>query len=269
VDPQEGVPLVPQREPLPTRVQDTAALPPSYDDVIVRGLVDLGLDDDLGGDPAVRAAIDGHARLLLAWTRHINLTAIRDPSAVATAHVLDSLSALPWLRDRAAERILDLGSGGGYPGLPLAAAMPDAAFTLAEPIAKKARFLRAVVEATGLADRVTVLAVRAEALAAERGRRGTWQAVTARAVASTADLVELAFPLLAPGGSLVAFKRGDLAAELAAARRAIDALGGGSLYVLDVTVPGLTDHRLAIATRTGAVPDAYPRDPTIRRRRPW
>ena len=102
-----------------------------------------------------------------------------NPSAVATAHVLDSLSALPWLRDRGAERVLDLGSGGGYPGLPLAAAMPDAAFTLAEPIAKKARFLRTVVEATGLADRVTVLTARAEALAADPGRRGTWSVVTA------------------------------------------------------------------------------------------
>jgi 16S rRNA (guanine527-N7)-methyltransferase len=269
VDPQEGVPLAQEREPLPTRVQDTPTLPASYDDTLVRGLVDLGLRDDLARDPAARAAIDGHVRLLLAWTRHINLTAIRDPSGVATAHVLDSLSALPWLRDAAAERILDLGSGGGYPGLPLAAALPDAAFTLAEPIAKKARFLRAVVEATGLADRVTVLTARAETLAAEPGCRGTSQAVTARAVASTADLVELAFPLLAPGGSLVAWKRGDLAAEFAAARRAIDALGGGTLDVRDVTVAGLTDHRLAIATRTGVVPDAYPRDPTARRRRPW
>jgi 16S rRNA (guanine527-N7)-methyltransferase len=259
----------PQREPLPTRVQDTPTLPASYERALVRGLVDLGLDDDIGRDPAIRAAIDGHVRLLLAWTRHINLTAIREPSAVATAHVLDSLSALPWLRDRHPERILDLGSGGGYPGLPLAAALPEAAFTLVEPIAKKARFLSAVVEATGLADRVTVLSARAEALAAEPGCRGAWSVVTARAVASTADLVELAFPLLRPGGALLAWKRGDLAAEIAAARRAIDALGGGALEVHDVIVAGLTDHRLAIATRTGVVPDAYPRDPTARRRRPW
>ena len=261
--------MVQEREPLPTRVQDTPRLPASYDDALVRGLVDLGLDDDLGRDPAFRAAIDGHVRLLLAWTRHINLTAIRDPSAVATVHVLDSLSALPWLRGRDAGRILDLGSGGGYPGLPLAAALPGTAFTLVEPIAKKSRFLRAVVKATGLADRVTVLTARAEALAAEPGRRGTWSVVTARAVASVADLVELSFPLLAPGGSLVAWKRGDLSTELAAARRAIDALGGGALEVHDVTVAGLTDHRLAIATRTGVVPDGYPRDPTARRRRPW
>ena len=259
----------PEREPLPTRVQDTPTLPASYDDALARGLIELGLDEELRRHPEARAAIDGHVRLLLAWTRHINLTAIREPAAVATAHVLDSLSVVPWLRAGAAERILDLGSGGGYPGLPLAAALPHAAVTLVEPITKKARFLRAVVEATGLADRVTVLTARAEAVAAERASRGTWQVVTARAVASTADLVELSFPLLARGGSLVAWKRGDLSAELAAARRAIAALGGGALEIHDVTVTGLTDHRLAIATRRGVVPDTYPRDPTARRRRPW
>jgi 16S rRNA (guanine527-N7)-methyltransferase len=258
----------PQREPLPTRVQDTSPLPPSFEAALVSGSAEPWLTSVLA-DPAVRAVIDGHVRLLLAWTPHINLTAIREPAAVATAHVLDSLSGLAWLRHRATDRVLDLGSGGGFPGLPLAAALPDAAFTLVEPIAKKARFLSAVVEATGLADRVTVLTARAEELAAVPDRRGAWTVVTARAVASTADLVELSFPLLAPGGSLVAWKRGDLAAELASARQAIDALGGGTLEVRDVTIAGLTDHRLAIATRTGAVPVAYPRDPAARRRRPW
>ena len=261
--------MEPQREPLPTRVQDTPTLPQSYENALDRGLVNLGLADDVQRDPTVRVAIDGHARLLLAWTPHINLTAIREPSAVATAHVLDSMSALTWLRGRGAERVLDLGSGGGYPGLPLAAALPGARFTLVEPIAKKAGFLHAVVEATGLTDRVTVLTARAEELAADAARRATWGVVTARAVASLAELVELSFPLLARGGSLVAWKRGDLSVELEAARRAVDALGGGTLEVHDITVPGLADHRLAIATRTGVVPAAYPRDPAARRRRPW
>ena len=257
--------MVAEREPLPTRVQDTPSLPAPYVDALERGLADLGLDLD----GVARAAIDGHARLLLAWTTAINLTAIREPAAVATGHVVDSLSAVPWLRTRGAGRILDLGSGGGYPGVPVAAALPDAAVTLLEPIGKKAAFLRAVVAATGLADRVTVIADRAEALAADPTRRGTWSVVTARAVASTADLVELAFPLLVPGGALVAWKRGDLEGELAAAGRAIDTLGGGSLEVHDIPVDDLRDHRLVIVTRTGRVPDGYPRDPAARRRRPW
>ena len=202
----------------------------AYAVALERGLRDLGL----ALDASARAAIDGHVRLLLAWTHAINLTAIREPAAIATAHVVDSLSAVPLLRERAADRILDLGSGGGFPGLPIAAAMPGAAVDLAEPIGKKAGFLRTVVEATGLAERVTVHALRAEALAADRARRGSWSVVVARAVASSADLVELAFPLLRPGGALVAWKRGDLDAELGAARRAVDALGGGTLEVRDV-----------------------------------
>ena len=254
-----------EREPLPTRVQDVPTLPPGYADALQQGLGRLGLELDA----TARAAIDGHVRLLLAWTRAINLTAIREPAAVATAHVVDSLTAVPWLRARGADRILDLGSGGGFPGLPIAAALPAAAVTLVEPIGKKAAFLRAVVEATGLADRVTVAAARAEALAGDPGQRGTWSIVTARAVASTADLVELAFPLLAPGGALVAWKRGDLDLELAAARGAIEALGGGTIEVRDVAVDQLPGHRLVVATRTGRVPDAYPRDPGVRRRRPW
>ncbi|MEA2612806.1 MAG: rRNA (guanine527-N7)-methyltransferase [Chloroflexota bacterium] len=261
--------MEPDREPLPTRVRDTPALPDDYEHALDRGLVQLGL----ALDTDARAAIDGHVRLLLAWTNAINLTAIRDPAGVATAHVIDSLSVVSWFRARDAghgiQRIVDLGSGGGFPGLPIAAAWPGAAVTLLEPIRKKAAFLQTAVDAAGLADRVAVVAGRAEALAAEPAQRGTWSVVTARAVASAADLVELAFPLLEPGGVLVAWKRGDLRAELAAARRAVDALGGGALEVRDVAVDGLDGHRLVTVRRTGRVPDAYPRDPAARRRRPW
>ena len=257
--------IKPEREPLPTRVQDLPSLPAAFAHALDRGLTGLGLELDA----AAREAVDGHARLLLAWTHAINLTAIRDPAAVATAHVLDSLTAIPWFRATGAGRILDLGSGGGYPGLPLAAALPGAAVTLLEPIGKKAAFLRVVAEATGLGDRVTVVAGRAEGVAADPSLRGSWSVVTARAVASMADLVELAFPLLETGGALVAWKRGDLDAELATARRAMHALGGGTLQVEDVAVESLFDHRLVIATRTGRVPDEYPRDPAARRREPW
>lgn len=242
-------------------------LPAAYDIVLRRGLDDLGLS--LPG-PA-RAAIDGHVRLLIAWTRAINLTAIRDPVDVALRHVVDSLTALRWLRSRGVTRVLDLGSGGGFPGIPLAAAAPTVEVTLAEPIRKKARFLETATAAIGLAERVPVVAARAEELARDPAGRGHWDAVTARAVASTAVLVELAFPLLAPAGALLAWKRGDARDELAAANRAVEALGGGSIEVLAVDVEGLDDHRLVVATRapSSRVPDGYPRDPAVRRRQAW
>ena len=253
------------REPLPTRVEDTPPLPPAYDAALEAGLADLGLTLS----PAARHAIDGHARLLLAWTSAINLTAIRDPAAVATGHIVDSLTALAVLRERGVDRFIDLGSGGGYPGLPLAIALPAARALLLEPVAKKARFLSAAIAAAGLEATVEAAPVRAEALAEDRRHRGRWPGVTARAVTSLADLVELAFPLLAPGGMLVTWKRGDLDDELAAAGRAIDALGGGSLEVREVQVGGLPGHRLVLASARGHVPVAYPRDPAARRRRPW
>lgn len=260
-----------RREPLPTRVQDTPPLSAAYHDAFRRGLADLGIVLT----PGSAEAIAGHVRLLLAWTTAINLTAIREPAAIALVHVVDSLTALPVIRAIRPHRLLDLGSGGGFPGLPLAAAIAASAgppaVTLLEPIGKKARFLATATQATGLADRVEVVTRRAEDVAREQDGRAAWDVVTARAVASTADLVELAFPLLTPGGTLIAWKRGDISTELEAARRAVDALGGGSLAVRDVDVGGLAGHRLVIASRPGSgrVPDGYPREPRQRRRRPW
>ena len=161
------------REPLPTRVRDLPRLPAAYDERLSAGIATLGIDLT----PEARVAIDDHLRLLLAWTAAINLTSIRDPVAAATRHVLDSLAAVALLRDLDVGRLLDLGSGGGYPGIPLAAAIPADAL-LVESIVKKARFLEVAVAATGLAGRVGVAAVRAEALARDPTGRERWPIVT-------------------------------------------------------------------------------------------
>jgi 16S rRNA (guanine527-N7)-methyltransferase len=249
---------------------DTPPLPPDYGRALATGLAALAV---ALGEPA-RNAIDGHVRLLLAWTEAINLTAIREPAAVALGHVVDSLSGRDLIAGLAPRRILDLGSGGGFPGIPLGASLrddhPDLEVTLLEAISKKARFLETVVAATGLTRTVRVETGRAEDLARMR-EPPSWDVVAARAVAATADLVELAFPLLTPGGTLVAWKRGDITHELAAANRAVDTLGGGIIRVVDVAVPGLDEHRLVAITRSVAetVPIMYPRDPALRKRRPW
>jgi 16S rRNA (guanine527-N7)-methyltransferase len=253
------------REPLPTRVDGLPELPSEYGDALDDGLARL----DLTLPATARIVIDAQVRLLLAWTAAINLTSIREPAAVAVAHVLDSLSAVGAMRERGIERFVDIGSGGGYPGLPLAVALPAAQALLLEPIGKKARFLETVVTATGQSETVEVATLRAEALASDRAHRGRWPAVTARAVGSLAELVELAFPLLAPDGVLIAWKRGDLVDEVASARRAIEALGGGTVASVEPDLPGLEGHRLVILTSRGRVPTAYPRDPAARKRRPW
>jgi 16S rRNA (guanine527-N7)-methyltransferase len=257
------------RDPLPTRVESCPPLPAEYHDSLEAALAAL----DVVLDQAARRAIDGHVRILLAWNAAINLTSVRDPAEIAIRHVADSLTALRVLEEAGIEAFLDLGSGGGYPGLPLAAAMPGAEALLVDSVGKKARFLGVAIEAVGLGDRVRVGSVRAEGLAADDRHRERWPGVTARAVAPLADLIELAFPLLVPGGLLIAWKKAEIEAELAAGRRALDGLGGGSIEVRSASsrdLAGLEDHRLVLVRRGRLrIPAAYPRDPASRRRRPW
>lgn len=234
-----------RRESLPTRVDGLPPLPSEYDAALQAGLASLSVTLRARG----RVAIDDHVRLLLAWNRAINLTAITDPAKVALLHVVDSLTALPVVGVRRGSlRLLDLGSGGGYPGIPLAAAAPDAEVTLVESIGKKARFLEAAVEVARLDARVTVVAARAEALAGpiRRGELEAFDAVTARAVGSLPDLVALAFPLLVDGGRLVAWKRGDMTAEIKAATLAARPLGGARVTIRSTAVPGLEGHLLVV-----------------------
>ncbi len=165
-------------------------------------------------------------------------------------------------------RILDVGSGGGYPGLVLAAVMPAAEVVLLDSVAKKVRFLQVAIDAVGLADRVRAVAARAEALAGDPAHRAGYDVVVARAFGALPELVELALPLLVRGGLLVAWKRGPLDAEVTAARRAAIALGGGTISSVPVEVAGLVDHRLVVVRKDGVTPPGFPRDPAMRRRHP-
>ena len=218
--------------------------------------------------PAVTALAD-HLRLLLAWTGAVNLTAIRDPCAAVAAHVLDALAALPLLRENGVRALLDLGSGGGYPGLPLAIALPAERALLVDSIGKKARFLATAVTGLGLADCVEVAAERAETLAADPRHREGWPVVTARAVAALPELVELAFPLLAPSGLLIAWKRSEIGEERLRSMPALAALGGGTLDMLELASPVPAGHVLVVCRKTGRTPAGWPRPPVERARHPW
>ena len=252
------------RGPLPTRVQDLPPIPTAYADALDAGLEATGL----ALEPDARAAIDAHVRFLLAWTVAINLTAIRDPAEVARLHVLDSLSAVPHLRRLGIARVLDVGSGGGFPGLPLAVALGADRALLVDSVGKKVRFLQTVIDATGLDRRVAAEAARAESLARDRRDREAWPAVTARAVSSLAEIVELGMPLVAPGGVLVVWKRIPLDAEIAGASSALRALRAGPVRVVESGVPGLEAHRLVIVPRGGPIDARFPREAAERRRAP-
>ena len=273
------------RESLPTCVNGLDPLPAGYWKAIRAGLPAIragltgfsggsgtgtgtGPEDDPGVSEAQLQAIGDHVRLLLAWNGAINLSGIRAPEMIARDQVLDSLTALPLLRRAGVEEFLDIGSGGGFPGLPLAVALPARRALLVESVGKKARFLATAVEATGLGDRVAVAATRAETLAADPRHRGHWQAVVARAVADMTDLAELALPLLQIGGLLVAWKRQPINDELARADSAIHQLRGRLIRLQPVVVPGLEDHVLVVVEKLAETPREFPRDPAARRRRP-
>ena len=260
------------RESLPTFVNGLDPLPEDYWQAIRAGLPAIFGDSGSGDDSAVSEAqleaIGDHVRLLMAWNGAINLSGIRAPELIARDQVLDSLTALPLLRRAGVEEFLDIGSGGGFPGLPLAVALPARRAVLVESVGKKARFLATVVEATRLGDRVAVAATRAETLAADPGHRGHWQAVVARGVADMTDLAELALPLLQIGGLLVAWKRQPINDELARADSAIHQLRGRLIRLQPVVVPGLEDHVLVVVEKLAETPREFPRDPAARRRRP-
>jgi 16S rRNA (guanine527-N7)-methyltransferase len=145
-------------------------------------------------------------------------------------------------------------------------AIPAERALLVESVRKKAGFLDVAVRALGLIERVVVQPERAEAVGRDRRDRERWPAVTARAVAALPELAELAFPLLAPGGVLVAWKRGAIDAEIAATAALLDELGGGRIEVVGAGLSNLPDHRLVVVEKAGRTGDSWPRDPAIRRR---
>jgi 16S rRNA (guanine527-N7)-methyltransferase len=192
-------------------------------------------------------------------------TAIRDPVKVVDDHLADSLSALELAAVTGARRAVDIGSGAGLPGLPLAIARPDAHFTLLESAARKCAFLERAVTEVGIAN-VTVVNGRAESWA---GGLGGHDLVTARALARADVVAEYASPLLAVGGSLVDWRgRRDAAAE-AALGRAAGRLGLGAPEIRRVQPYAGARHRhLYVLTKQRETPSGFPRRPGIALKRP-
>jgi 16S rRNA (guanine527-N7)-methyltransferase len=274
----------PARVALPT---DAAVLEPmglAFDEALEAGLHELGLEGTLAASAEARRAYEAHARLLRAWGSAINLTAIREPAEVARRHVCDSLSAVPVITDRlpAGTSLLDLGSGAGYPGLPLAAALPLAHVGLLDATTKKARFLAVAAQAVEAelhegrsgsdegAPSIEAIAERAEDLADDAGSRAAWDVVTARALGPLAEVVELALPLAREGGLVMAWKREDeragLSVELRDSGSVIRACGGGRPEVVPVGAASLAGHRLVLVHKLRPTPASYPRPVSLRRR---
>ncbi|HEY1350944.1 MAG TPA: 16S rRNA (guanine(527)-N(7))-methyltransferase RsmG [Ktedonobacteraceae bacterium] len=204
---------------------------------------------------------------LLDWNTRVNLTAITDPREVLLKHVLDSLALLDLYQCERA-RVLDIGAGAGFPGLPLKIARPQWEVVLLEATGKKVQFQRHVIQLLDL-HHVEAIHGRAEELAHRVEYRASFDLVTARAVAALPVLLEYAAPFCRNGGRILLPRKGDLPAELAQGKRAAHLLGLTLHANLPVLLPGLDDgRRILVWEQTRTCPAAYPRSGAAIAKRP-
>jgi 16S rRNA (guanine527-N7)-methyltransferase len=232
--------------------------------------------------PGAIRSMERRAAELVERNRRENLTRITRPDEIAIQHLIDSLNALRPLSEigpgpdaggtetepRLRPALLDIGSGAGLPGIPIAIVRPEWDVVLAEAGGKAADFLRHVVDVLAL-DTACVIQARVEALGRDPDHRGRYAAVTARAVARVSVLVEYAMPLLAEGGRLVALKGADAPAEVEAAAPAIEALGARLVEIVPYELPGLDRRRhVVVIDKVAATPPAFPRRIGVAQRAP-
>ena len=219
-------------------------------DILKRGLSQLGLSDD------AIPQLETYASLLLEKNKVMNLTAITEPQDVATLHLLDCAALLGHIAPEG-KRVIDVGTGAGFPGMVLAILEPSARFTLLDSLGKRVDFLWEVCEQLGLKN-VTCVHARAEEFAA--GHRERFDIATSRAVAQLNVLSELTLPLVKVGGLFAAMKSTSTDEEIAAARSAIAQLGGQLAGCTDYPVPE-TDviHRIVRIEKVRPTPKQFPR----------
>ena len=209
---------------------------------------------------------------LVEWNKKINLTAITDYSGVQLKHFLDSLAVALALSTEQVGRpdfnIIDVGTGAGFPGIPLKILFPQPRLVLLESTAKKATFLQHLIRRLEL-ENVEVLNSRAEDAAHISLYREQFALALSRGVASLPTLVELTLPLCRVGGRFIAQKKGDIDQEVNKAKKAIAVLGGKLNQIREIKLDALDDVRyLVVIDKIGATPGKYPRRSGLPKRRP-
>ena len=226
-------------------------------ELISSGLEALGLTGSVPPDAAEKLAEYG--RLLLEKNQVMNLTAIRDEAGVARLHMLDCAALLPCADLTGARTLLDVGTGAGFPGLPLKILLPQLDVTLLDSLNKRVDWLNEVSAQLGLTG-VRAIQGRAEEKALEKSMRDSFDLVTARAVADLRLLSELCLPFVKVGGRFLSMKSVDSDQELGQAAHAIKLLGGRVRDVKDYAIPGAdVTHRLVIVEKVAPTLKGYPR----------
>ena len=197
--------------------------------------------------------------MLTDWNTRMNLTALTAPEDVAVKHIIDSLTAYDAALFDEAATLIDVGTGAGLPGIPLALYAPHITVTLMDALQKRVRFLREVTAAMGLTNTRCIHA-RAEEAARQAEHRERYDIAVSRAVARMPVLLAYTLPLVRVGGTLLALKGRAYAEEAAEGAATANILGGGRIHARPVHLPGLDDVRAILAVRKERpTPNAYPR----------
>lgn len=205
---------------------------------------------------------------LLEWNTRFNLTAIDEPQKIRGKHFLDSLTCLLAMRGTPVNQVIDVGTGAGFPGIPLRIVSPATDFKLVESIGKKAGFCQHILQTLGLSN-VEINQARAESLGNDPQHRQRYDWAVARAVADLPILVEYLLPLVRLGGYALAMKGESGPEEAHRAEQAIKLLGGHLQQLIPVTLPGVEDQRfLVVIAKVAATPDKYPRRVGLPAKRP-
>ena len=237
-------------------------------DLLARGAAAIGIELT----PEQLDRFERFAVELDEWNRRMNLTRVVKPGQVQSRHFLDSLTCalpvLPQLRSGAKRACIDVGSGAGFPGLPLAIAFPDLRVVLLEATRKKTSFLEHVVGALGL-ERVSVVTGRAEEAARQSAHRDAYDLACARALAPLPVALEWCLPFVRPGGHAILPRGSDLPSQLASGRLAARQLGAELWPPRPISLADLPPGRaLVVAEKTGPTPREYPRRPGRAAKRP-
>lgn len=224
--------------------------------VIESGLEELGLTQSVPSCAAQQLAQYGS--MLLEKNQVMNLTAIREPDQVARLHMLDC-AALVKLADFEGKALIDVGTGAGFPGLPLKILVPSLQVTLLDSLNKRVDWLEEVSQTLSLSH-VRVLHARAEVQALVKGYRDSFDFATARAVADLRLLCELCLPYVKPGGMFLSMKSTNSDQELSEAAHAIQLMGGRVKELVDYTIPGTqVVHRVVCIQKMAPTLKGYPR----------
>jgi 16S rRNA (guanine527-N7)-methyltransferase len=209
---------------------------------------------------AQQQAFDTYRRELMAWNERVNLTRIIAPEEITVKHFLDSLSLYPLLSDLPPDfSLIDVGTGAGFPGLPLKIVLPGIRLALLESTRKKTVFLQHIVDTLKLTN-VTLVAARAEEAGRQPAHRQQYDVAVARAVAVLPVLAEYTLPLVKVGGMVIGQKGQNPAEEAKSAANALGILGGKIEQILPVDVPGLDAARhLIVIRKRKPTPKQYPR----------